>query len=59
MLTGGWRGMKGGEIPIEGSAGDNIGGTMTDEIIKVQGNVGDFCSVGMTGGKIMVFGKNI
>ena len=48
-------GMTGGEIVIEGNAGDFIGLLMRRGLIIVKGSTGDFCCLKMIAGNVILF----
>ena len=48
--------MRGGELVIEGGAGERTGYRMAGGMLTVRGDVGDDAGVGMSGGVIMVEG---
>ena len=51
------KGMRGGTILVEGSAGNEAGCAMRRGLIAVGGAVGDFAGVMMLAGSIFVFGR--
>jgi formylmethanofuran dehydrogenase subunit C len=63
-LNGLGAGMSGGELVIDGDAGDDAGMAMSGGLLRIQGNVGDRlggslpgAAKGMTGGEILVRGS--
>ncbi|MEZ6048009.1 MAG: hypothetical protein R3C11_21015 [Planctomycetaceae bacterium] len=49
--------MRGGEIVIEGNAGNELGHGMRRGLIAVKGNVGDATGFKMLAGSLMLFGS--
>jgi formylmethanofuran dehydrogenase subunit C len=49
--------MRGGEIIVHGSAGNEIGGAMRRGLIAIGGDSGDFTGVNMLAGTIIVLGR--
>ena len=56
VYRGGRRGMTGGEIFIDGDAGNELGHTLRRGLIAVRGSAGDGIGFNMLAGSILVFG---
>jgi formylmethanofuran dehydrogenase subunit C len=54
---GGRRGMRGGELLIEGDCGNEIGLVMRRGLIAIGGSAGNFIGGGMIAGTILVYGN--
>src|SRR5213079_1212556 len=50
------RGMRGGELLIDGDAGDELAAVMRRGLIAVGGRVGAFAAAGMVAGSVFAFG---
>jgi formylmethanofuran dehydrogenase subunit C len=50
-------GMRGGEILVFGSAGNEVGSGMRRGLVAIAGDSGDFTGVNLLAGTIVVFGK--
>jgi len=50
-------GMAGGQLMLEGAAGDRLASGMQGGRVLVQGHAGDFAACGMSGGEVHVLGN--
>ena len=56
-LAGNKQGMLGGQVIVDGNAGDRVGDHMRRGMLLIGGNAGDYCGSRMLAGTIIVHGR--